>query len=295
MSDFPFTSRTEAMKVACPRCEAKVGEKCVGVRGKVRERIHRERMNVAAANMGLPPVQGFSLRGDRVIAEDGTVVGRLVSVEIEYQRLGAEEGAGEPTERKRLELGLNEDALLKSSLSDDRSPEENQASLLPDPVDETWELYAALLEKPRMVLTPQRRKMIANAHKATSVELTQQAIRGLAASEYHRENNYTGIEYAIVPKRGQSIETRIEFMAGKAPAPGATGNGVMTVDQLVEQFAPEYRQRVMDEILKPIVRSLTEKHNHEAVDEGNRQLRRLESYGYKLVIEGERVVGARRK
>jgi hypothetical protein len=132
---------------------------------------------------------------------------------------------------------LNEDVLLQRN-SQSRGAGEEQSSLLPDPIEETWELYVKLLDKPKAVLTPQRRKWISVAHKEAGVEQTQEAIRGLAASDYHRENQYTGIEYAIVAKRGQTVESRVAFMAAKAPSASKPQGG--GIKDLVARINEDY-------------------------------------------------------
>lgn len=42
-----MTSRDQARQVDCPNCSAKAGEKCLGVRGKIRESCHLERHQFA--------------------------------------------------------------------------------------------------------------------------------------------------------------------------------------------------------------------------------------------------------
>lgn len=40
-------------RVACPHCDAAIGARCVGARGKVRRAPHRERVKAAARQGGL--------------------------------------------------------------------------------------------------------------------------------------------------------------------------------------------------------------------------------------------------
>lgn len=42
-----WLSRTEVRRVECPACQARAGEKCIGARGKRRERNHLERVQRA--------------------------------------------------------------------------------------------------------------------------------------------------------------------------------------------------------------------------------------------------------
>jgi hypothetical protein len=118
-----------------------------------------------------------------------------------------------------------------------------QASMLPDPVEETWQLYVELMKRPRAKLDRKVRKWIADAHAAVGVDQTRQAIRGLAASDYHRQNGYIGIEYAIKPKRDETIEGRISAMAARV-GDRTVPNGQTTVDQLIARLPSEARSMV---------------------------------------------------
>ena len=42
-----YVSRTESRSVACPRCGSTAGDPCVGVREKIRESSHLERVDSA--------------------------------------------------------------------------------------------------------------------------------------------------------------------------------------------------------------------------------------------------------
>lgn len=171
----------------------------------------------------------------------------------------------------------------------------DQGSFLPDPVVETWNVYVTTLDRPKSVLTPKVRKWIADAHDKTSPEETRQAIRGLAASSYHRDNGYIGIEYAIVPKRGETVEGRIAMMASRVTEAEhqLRPYQVLTPAELVERFPPEHRQRVEDEILRPVMHMLAQPDNEELKIEGRRQIRRLEGMGFELVFDGGTLVGAK--
>lgn len=52
-----YVSRTESRGVDCPRCGAAPGDRCVGVRRKIRESSHLERVERAAGLRG----QGLTL------------------------------------------------------------------------------------------------------------------------------------------------------------------------------------------------------------------------------------------
>lgn len=238
-----YTSRSEAREFKCPECEAEPGHKCIGARGKVRESVHLERLKVAADSLGHGPVGGVVLTdgtGTLTDATTGRVLGRVHNLTIAADVQGQEE-LWENLRRGGEELGsgveLSKD---QGSLSPEGSAEgqaKPQGELLADPVVETWELYAKLLDRPRVKLSSKVRKWIAEAHTAVGVERTNDAIRGLAASDYHRQNGYIGIEYAIKPKVSETIEGRIEMMATKAPA--ARANGETTVDQLIARLSSD--------------------------------------------------------
>jgi hypothetical protein len=120
--------------------------------------------------------------------------------------------------------------------------DDGQGSFLPDPIEETWNAYVTALDRPKAVLTPKVRKWIADAHQAVGADQTREAIRGLAASDYHREHGYVGIEYAIVPKRGQTIEGRIEQMAARAANASQRPEGGRTIKDIVANINEDYGQ-----------------------------------------------------
>lgn len=213
-----YTSRSDALEFKCPFCGVEATEKCVGARGKKRESVHRERMRVAARELNHASIRTLAVEGDRVLAEDGTVVGRVVSLELDIQADRWEDVVGNL--RRGEERG---DVPTPSEAKEEPSPGGAggsptgvQQALLEDPVDEVWDFYRQTLDRPKAQLTPKVRRWIADAIKAVGMDECKQAIAGLAASEYHRQNGYVGIEYAIVPKQGQTIESRVAMMASKA-------------------------------------------------------------------------------
>lgn len=240
-----YTTRSDARQYECPACGAPEGEKCRGARGRPRESVHRERWNAAANGLEHPDIRTLTLDGSRLVDQYGNVIGQVTHLEMDLQSEvlagNLRRGEGEAV----VDVGVVDVELSQTqepSLSQ-RGAGGSQESMLPDPVAETWELYAKLLERPRVKLTPQVRKFIANAHKAVGVEQTNQAIRGLAASEYHRQNGYVGIEYALVPKRGETIEGRIAMMSAKATDP-QSGNERTTVQRLIGRLPSEVQPMV---------------------------------------------------
>jgi hypothetical protein len=172
--------------------------------------------------------------------------------------------------------------------------------MLPDPVNETWGVYVKALDRPKAVLTPKVRKWIADAHRAVGVDATRQAIRGLGASDYHRENGYVGIEYAIAPKRGETIEGRVEKMAAKATA--QPPNSLLSMAQLIERFPSEFHARLRSEVLGPIEAMPQSSDGGRDLGpdgrdrylKGQAQLQAMRGYGFEIVFEGERIAGARK-
>jgi hypothetical protein len=192
-----------------------------------------------------------------------------------------------------VEVGSETDVVGDISVSPSFAVSEDaheQASFLPDPIDEAWTLYVTLLEKPRMTLTPQRRRWIRNAHEACGVEQTQQAIRGLAASEYHRTHGYTDLSYAIAPKSGRSIDGQIEMMASKAPA---TRNpyDALTVDELVASFDAESEDMIWEWISD--INRWALRPNDQTQPQAERQIARFRNSGFEVLIVEGRVAGAR--
>lgn len=174
------------------------------------------------------------------------------------------------------------------------SPTPSQESFLPDPVNETWAVYTTALDRPKAQLLPKVRKWIRDAHEAVGEERTRDAIRGLAASQYHRDNNYVGIEYAIVPKQRETIEGRVEKMCAYLPASQNVPNVLLTEMELLRQFPTEDRTRFHGAIIHPIHAMLEWPENEELKIAGRRALKHMEGLGYETVIEDNCVTGYRK-
>jgi hypothetical protein len=146
-----------------------------------------------------------------------------------------------------------------------------------------------------MVLTPKRRRWIRHAHEACGVEQTQQAIRGLAVSQYHHENGYLGIEYALGPiRQGQSIESRVEMMAAKAPQVRSPYD-TLTVEQLVASFDVGMRPEVWS-WLGGINEMLLSPDSDALRNRGEYELKRFRDQGYEIVTEeGDTAIGRRQR
>ena len=161
-----------------------------------------------------------------------------------------------------------------------------QASFLPDPIVETWELYVRELERPKVVLTPKVRKWIREAHEAVGPDETRKAIRGLAASDYHREKGYIGIEHAIRPKQNETIEGRVAFMVAKLPqndAPGASEEP-MSVEEWIGHFATSDIRRVARASIDAINKMVRNPDDENAQLQGTVAVRRLGGNGYRPVV-----------
>lgn len=236
-----YTSRTDALGHECPNCHAEIGEKCVGARGKRRESVHRERMNIAAAAEGHAEIRTVHLDGNKLVDSDGNVLGHMTGLEIDVQTpLWGNLRRGD---------GVDVDSRTEKSPNPGRGAGETesaQTAMLDDPVDEVWDHYVERLKRPRAKLDAKTRKWIADAIKACGVEECKRAISGLAVSEHHREGGWLGIEYALKPKAGQSIQSRVEMMAAKAPR---SAGGSTVVKDLLAVFSPSQRERVASKML----------------------------------------------
>lgn len=176
-----------------------------------------------------------------LVCRDGVVLGRIVSITLDCEvgERGTIGGVGTtsgdlaltPSEANNSGGGVGEPA---------------QTAMLDDPVTEVWDHYVERLKRPRAKLDAKTRKWIADAIKACGVEECKRAISGLAVSEHHREGGWLGIEYALKPKAGQSIQSRVEMMAAKAPR---SAGGSTVVKDLLAVFSPSQRERVASKML----------------------------------------------
>jgi len=147
------------------------------------------------------------------------------------------------------------------------------------------------MERPRAVLTPKVRRWIRDAHEAVGVDETRKAIQGLAASDFHRNKGYVGIEYAIRPNRDETIEGRISFMAAKAPQ-ARNANGTLTVEELVASFDAESQDMIW-EWIGDINRWALQPQIPNTKVQADRQIERFRHNGFEVLIEKGRVAGAR--
>lgn len=240
----PFTSRSDAREFKCPACEAESGEKCFGARGGRRESVHRERIVLAAEQLGHPPIRTLHLDGNRLVDPEGGVFGVLVGAEFDVQ------WEGDGGNLRRGEGVGNVVDFPNSSPKNQRGGgvgEDAQVALLPDPVVEVWDHYTKTLDRPKAQLTPKVRKWVADAIKSVGVDQCKLAIDGLAASEYHRTNGYVGIEYALRPKQNQTIESRVAFMASKA---GPATSEVTTVSELLRSVPSDRHEIIRHHVEK---------------------------------------------
>lgn len=117
-----------------------------------------------------------------------------------------------------------------------------QGLLLPDPVETAWEHYVTKLDRPRAQLTRKVRKWLADATESCGLDLVLKAIDGLAASDYHRQNGYVGIEYAIKPRQDETLEGRLTFMAAKASGVMQQSDGPLKLSERLATLPTEQRE-----------------------------------------------------
>lgn len=166
--------------------------------------------------------------------------------------------------------------------------EPEQGALLPDPVEEVWAHYQQALDRPKAQLTPKVRKWIADAIKAVGVDDCKRAVSGLAASQYHRDNGYVGIEYALVPKKGQTIDSRVEMMAQKAGTAPTRPNGPTTLSSLMAHV-PSDRHWIIEGRADDVRRAISNGRRDEGAEQFVRQHAKAEP-----VIEDGKMKGWRR-
>lgn len=212
-----YISRSEAQEIPCPVCGAKSGEKCVGARGKPRESTHRERWNLAAQGVGGHRMSTLTLRGDKLVAPSGKILGRLLGLELDIDGSFWEEW-GEPTER-----GMEGSS---SSLPPDNPTANAQAGARPSEqlfetpgeLEQLWAHYQETVDgAPRRKLDSTRRSCIRRALKVRSLDECKRAIDGLARSSWHNGDNpdrkkYLDIQYALGQK-SESADERIDKAA----------------------------------------------------------------------------------
>lgn len=242
-----YVTRTQARAQPCPACGASVGARCVGARGRIRESVHRERMQSAAVATGAEPTRTLTLHADAPLYDgEGQLVGRVVGVEIDLHgeprgTYGGERSGSAVLESEAVEGSAS--VLEADALGD--GLEEPKLFEVPDLVAEVFECYRTTVPgKERSKLTRQTRAIIARALEVRDVDIVKRAIRGLAGSEHHREGGWLALQYAIGKvKVSEDVGDRIDMMAAKAPGRSAPAGGPQ---KLADLLPPGLDQAVKD-------------------------------------------------
>lgn len=215
-----------------------------------------------------------------MVNREGTVVGEIEAVVVNLNSAALGDHRG--NDREREEVKTEPPSPLPSG----------QQRMLADPVEDVFNHYRTALERPKAQLQPKVRRWISDAIEAVGIERCKRAIDGLAASEHHRQGGYVGIEYALRPKVGQTIEGRVAMMEAKAPN---SSNGQTTVADLLASVPSGGHDIVRTRMEN--VRRMYESPDHEGTrrlgQESARQLREAVPH-IEPVIEQCRIVGWRR-
>lgn len=170
------------------------------------------------------PKQRYEIDGKgRLIAQDGTVLGRIVAVEFdpsdELVRCRAGGGSKAVSSVPAPELSSSrQESLLPPSID---SPTTTKASGNGD-VATVWAHYQRCVPgAKRYRLEAKRERIIRNALAVRPLATVLDAITGLSKSPHHlgqndRRKPYLGIQYALAGKGDEGTDERIDKMAAKA-------------------------------------------------------------------------------
>jgi hypothetical protein len=161
-----------------------------------------------------------------LVARDGTVFGRIVSLTVEAPIVG--------------NIGVKELTTNEGSTrgnTGERADAENLA-LLPSPAAEVWATYVETMRPRRQALDPASRRIINDALKVASVPECQRAIAGCAASDWHMGRDpqtggrsYKQLSQILKGKRGgRTTREQIDMFIELADEAGVASEGVQSVD-----------------------------------------------------------------
>jgi hypothetical protein len=158
-----------------------------------------------------------------LVARDGTVFGRIVSLTVEAPSGGT----------------IGGEFLTKDEGDGGGVGEEGETlTLIPSPAVEVWTTYIETMKPRRRELDPASRRIINDALKVASVPECQRAIAGCAASDWHmgrdpqtHGRSYKQLSQILKGKRGgRTAREQIDFFIEIADAAGLASEGVQSVD-----------------------------------------------------------------
>lgn len=145
-----------------------------------------------------------------LVAEDGSVLGRLVAIELELL---------DPRRGVLSEPNQNNNNVKSNSNVKSKEPFGKESRAPSQQVQEVWAHYLAVLPSQRRLGAKQQRD-IERALEVCAIQVVKDAISGLANSPHHNGHNDTGTKYLDIryalrgnPQRGETPEERIERMA----------------------------------------------------------------------------------
>lgn len=230
-------------------------------------------MVLASAWLGTGRVSTMTLANGTLIDADGTVVGEIISLEIDVKEgQGGTYGGG---------LGSSDNgeaSVLETTTQPEGSAEGNrQEAMLPDPVDEIWAHYQNVIPNgERRKLDARRKTVIRRALKVRTVDDCKRAITGLSQSAFHQGQNdrqtaYNDVEYAL-GKKTDSPDAVIDRWLERTPT---VANGRTTLRQLLGHITDAAaKQLVYEDVAR--VRRWYENPGHEpSIEAGQRSQTRL--------------------
>lgn len=219
-----MSAREDVRAVPCPKCAAAAGEPCVGSRGKPRTANHAERIAAAKGERAT-----FKGDGALLVSEDGRVLGRVVTVEVDLFDGGlGEEEAGEPTEG--VDEGVGQTTLLSNEqlLGDGGSGETLDRT---GDVISVWEHYVEVMKPRNIGLPSAERKLIRDALKVADPDEVKKAISGCASSDFHmghndRRRKYNALSQIIRGRQGkETTRERLDYFIDLADKSGVVRDG----------------------------------------------------------------------
>jgi hypothetical protein len=215
-------NRRPPREYACPECGAEPGARCTDERGRERDSNHKARIEVAQQAVAgtTSGRRKVTVEDDGyLVASDGLVLGRLVSLTIDFD----DRRRGEPLRRgEEVEVELQQTSKEETSQRDGGLEETNGAG---SAIDRVWAVYVETMQPRRTAIDQQARAVIRDALKVATEDECFGAIQGCKRSSFHmgdneRKRKYNALSQILKGKRGgKTTREQIDMMLSYLDTP----------------------------------------------------------------------------
>lgn len=218
------------------------------------------------------PAGQADLDAATVLSPDGEAVGRVVGLTVEWF-----------SPHTPLSIGGESSLSLFGQEHPGTTPSPSLPTETQSDISVLWQHYQQTIPNgSRYKFDARRKRIIRRALEYRTVDECRRAIDGLAASDYHVQNRYLDIQYAL-GLRNESPDERIDKMAIKAPH--VAGSSSVPSDEPAK-LTPDQEDRLDEDV--HAIQWMFEHPIGVNLTGGEQALIRLQRYGLEIELDESR-------